>query len=212
MLYFVQEILADHFRLATDAALLMAVGLFLSIPVNKYRIAPLTAPPIWVMSNVRRLMGDSGNMIRMAVVIWLFNSMVMFIYMASGIHQLLPMVFAIWTGMNIGIVLGSQSWKGEDAGESPLVPPSPSEDAWHPHPAIAMGCGLLVLALELPCFFYSIALGMRMGAEVAWQGTPYLEALQPRAAAFAIIIFPTLLISAISETIAIRAGTAEGDE
>ncbi len=203
----IRYILVEHFSLAVDGAILLAVGLFAAVPVVKYRLTALQWVPLRMMDIAMRLIGDPVRLLRVTLVIWLFNSAVMFVYMASGFHPLPPKIFAIWTGLNIGVVLAHA---GRETPEPGLCrrPPVPS-GGWRPPRPLTVLCALMVPALELPCFFYAIALGMRMGAEVAWGGVSYTEALAHRASAFASVIVPVLLVSAFAEAIAIGGGAPE---
>jgi len=204
MISLAEYIFFDHFRLATDGAILLAVGLFTAIPVVKYRLTMLQWPAIRIMNLVDRLIGAPPRIARTAIVIWLFNSSVMFFYMASGFHPLMPKLFGILTGLNIGIVLGRNSRKSP--GDMNVFASPLPKGYWQPPRKISALCGLLVLAIELPCLFYSLALGMRLGAEVAWGDVTYTAALPERALAFGAIILPALLLSAVAEAVAIRGG------
>lgn len=201
-------ILVDHFHPAIDSALLLAAGLFVSVPVVKYRLGFVQWLPLALMRLVIRMMGRSNDLLRTSLVIWLFNSSAMFLYMAAGFHPLLPKVLGLWTGLNIGVVLAHSHRETRDGGGS-LHPPGADPDAWRPPRPVAAVCGVAVLVLELPCFFYAIALGMRMGADVAWGGVAYADAFPRRALAYGAIIVPVLLISAIAESVAIRGAVPE---
>jgi uncharacterized membrane protein SpoIIM required for sporulation len=64
----------------------------------------------------------------------------------------------------------------------------------------------MVLILELPAFWYSVAMGISMGHAVR-SGTAYVEAFQDRIVPYLAVIVPALLISAIAESIAIQFAT-----
>ncbi len=200
-------IFVDHFGLAVDSAILLAVGLFISIPAAGYRIRILQWIPMRIMRLVWRMMGERGGLLRTAGVIWVFNSTVMFLYMAGGFHPLLPKIFAIWTGLNIGIVIAGSRRELQEGGPGFPAPAAPGSR--RTSRLLTGVCAVMVPLLELPCFFYSIAMGMRMGAEVSWGGVGYTDALRERAVAYAVLIVPLLLISAVAEAIAIR-GTTPG--
>ncbi len=211
MVELARYILVDHFHSAIDSALLLVAGLFVSVPVVKYRLGFVQWLPLGLMHLVARMMGRSNDLLRTSLIIWLFNSSVMFLYMAAGFHPLLPKVFGIWTGLNIGVVVAHSHRETRDGGQS-LRLPGAGADAWRPSRPLVAVCGAAVLVLELPCFFYAIALGMRMGAEVAWGGVAYTDAFPRRALAYGAIIVPVLLISAIAESVAIRGGVPEESE
>ena len=199
-------VLAEHFRLAIHAALLFAVGLFVSWPVVHYRLDALAALPLAVFRAVLRLMGPSPGIARMTAVIFGFNGIAIFIYMASGLHPLLPKLFAVWTGMNVGLVVGM----GRE--EALVEQARPRAGQWVPAARLTRLCGLLVLLLEMPSFWFSLAMGMSMGHAVR-AGAAYADALGERAAAYAAIILPALLASALAESVTVRgSGAAEGQE
>ena len=192
-----------HMRLASHAALLFAVGLFISVPVVRYRLRPIAWLPLAVFRLVIGLIGSSPSMARMVAVIFSFNTVAIFLYMASGFHPVLPKVFGIWTGMNIGIVMG-MARQEELAGRSGWAKPG----QWRPSRSLTGLCGLLVLLLELPCFWFAVAMGISLSHAVQAGMQSYTEALAPRASAYLAVIAPLLLCSAVAEAVAIR-GTAD---
>lgn len=188
----------DHLRLALDAALLFAVGLFVSYPVVRWRLRGVAAVPLALYRLVVRLIGPSPSIARTAGVIWAFNSVVIFIDMASGFHPLMPKLLCIWTGLNVGVTLGFAPREA-----MPLAGPE-QPGRWTPPPPLARACGVLVLVLELPSFFYAVAMGINMGWLVQRGELAYLPALSVRARAYAAVIVPMLLVSAVAEAVAIR--------
>lgn len=201
-------IFVRHFWPALDVAILFAVGLFAAVPVIRYRLEAVKWLPWKIFRIVVRLMGE-GGIARTAVVIWLFNSVAIFIYMASGFHSLLPKLFAVWTGLNIAVLTGGIE-KEKDPVLRRLI--RPAEDGWRVPGGILLLCGLLVLVLELPCFWFAVGMGIRMGHRVQ-AGAPYAEQLLRVAVPYAAVIVPGLLVSAIAEAIAIRsAPTRTGEE
>ncbi|MFW6188796.1 MAG: hypothetical protein ACOC7T_00045 [Planctomycetota bacterium] len=196
-------IFAEHFRLAVLALLLFALGLFLAWPVVKFGVRRLMEIPLAVFRMVLALMGPAPSIFRMATVIWSFNSCVMFIYMATGWHPLFPKIIAVLTGLNVGIVMM--------AGRSELGligPGEPEPGQWVPPRRLTGICGLLVLLLELPCFWFALAMGMSMGADVTTGAADYSEALVLRAQGYLAVIVPILLLSAFCEAVAIRGAAA----
>jgi len=196
----------DHLRLALDAALLFGVGLFAAYPVVRYRLRAPAAVPLAALRLVARLMGRSPGLVRMAAVIWAFNSVVMFLDMASGFHPMLPKVLGMWTGLNVGIMIGLAPR------EKVFLPPQrPAAGQWVPSPPLAGSCALLVLLLELPCFFFAVAMGLSMGHAVQSGAAGYAAALSVRARAYFSVIVPVLLASALAEAGAIRGAAARAE-
>jgi hypothetical protein len=196
----------DHLRLALDAALLFAVGLFASYPVVRYNLRGVAAPAVALFRLVVRLIGTAPTPARTAAVIWACNSLIMFVDMASGFHPLLPKVLCLWTGLNVGIMAGMAPQEADLLRAGP-----PGAGQWAPGPALTRLCALLVLVLELPCLFYAVAMGMNMGLLVQSGTVRYLPALSVRGRAYAGLIVPILLVSAVAETLAIRGAAAVQD-
>lgn len=197
----VHYVFVHHLRLAVHTLILFAVGLFAAFPVIRYRLTAVEWLPLRIFAFITRLMGRTPTVLRMALVIWGFNAVAMFIYMASGFHPLLPKVFAVWTGLNIAVV----AVRGR-LDDDPVLSAfgRARADQWRPPVALSFVCGALVLALELPCFWYALAMGISMGWQVQG-GCAYLDALGVRALAYVSIVVPVLLVSALAESVAIRA-------
>jgi hypothetical protein len=194
-------------RLVYHAGLLFAVGIFAGAAVVKLRLDAVARPALAAFRVILRVLGHSPSLARMTAVIWLFNSTAIFLYMASGsLHRLLPMVFSIWTGMNIAAVVGLAR-----VGRAQEMQMARRPDQWRPPGPLGALCGLAVLVLELGSFFIAIAMGISTGAAVAG-GTARLAALAPRAAAYTTILVPVLLLSAFCESISIRTGSPGADE
>ncbi|MCK4283651.1 MAG: hypothetical protein KAX44_04985 [Candidatus Brocadiae bacterium] len=195
----IEYVFRTHFRLAVHAALLFTVGLFLSWPVIHYRLEALARLPLALFRFAIRLIGTSPSIARTAGVIFCFNSVAIFVYMASGFHPVLPKIFGVWTGMNIGTIVG-MARREEDF----LQAGRPSPGQWLPPSPLTAICGVLVLVLELACFWFSIAMGMGMGHAVQAGAERYFDALAVRTRAYALVVLPVLALSAIAEAIAIR--------
>jgi len=200
----IRFVVVEHFRLALDAMLLFAVGLFLAWPAVRYNLRWVLALPIWVLRNVVRVMGPQPSLVRTAGVIFSFNAVAIFIYMASGYWALLPKVFGIWTGMNVAIMAAIA---GQGTGSIRFFVPSGTQ--WVPPRGMGAACGLIVIMLELPCFWYAVAMGMSLGSRSEGGMPAYLAELKIRSLAYCKLIVPLLLVSAAAEAVAIR-GTGSG--
>ena len=196
-------IFTEHQILALYAAFLFAVGLFLSWPVVHYRIRTVARLPLAVFGCVLKAVGTAPSVGRTAAVIFGFNVVVVFADMALGFHPVIPKLLCIWTGMNVGIVAGL----GDDAG---LVYPCPAgEECWRPSRLLAGACAVLVLLLELPCFWLAIAMGISLGHAVRSGDSGYGPALAIRVQAYWTVIAPLLACSALAEAVAIRRAASE---
>ena len=192
-------VFVQHFGLACGAALLFLVGVLLAFPVVKHDSTRLTWLPLILFRLVRRMLGTRPGMTRLWSLIFGFNGTVMLLYMASGVHPGIPAAISILTGYNIAVILLVAA-EAEDLDGLAFSTAS----GWKPGKWVAGICGLAVLLLELPCFWYAIAMGVGMGRAVAEGRAGYTQALATRADAYIHLILPVLLVSAVCEVIAIR--------
>ncbi|MDP6107701.1 MAG: hypothetical protein QGI33_04615, partial [Candidatus Brocadiia bacterium] len=144
-----EYVLLGHWRPTAQAAALFGLGLALSLPLSRLRVRALEWLPVQALRLVLRLMGPCPGLARMTAVIWGFNATAIFVYMASGFQPLLPKVFALWTGLNIGLVLAVSRRESEGV----LWGLERPRDGWVPPTWVAATCGMLVVLLELPCFW-----------------------------------------------------------
>ncbi len=189
----------DHLRLAVHALVLFVAGLLLAVPVLRWRVRVLILPARGLMRFALGLMGRAPGIARGAGVIFAHNAAVMFLCVASGFHPMLPAILTVWTGINIGVLVKA----GDDAPGLLKALQGPP-DGWKPGPRLTALAGLLVPLIELPCFWFSAAMGMGMGQRIQAGAALYAEALAERAAAYACVILPLLLVSAVAEAVAIR--------
>ena len=192
-------VFVQHFGLACGAALLFLVGVLLAFPVVKHGSPRLTWLPLILFRMVRRMFGTNPGMTRLWSLIFGFNGTAMLLYMASGVHPGFPAAISILTGYNIAAIL-LLAGESEDLDGLAVSPAS----GWKPGKWVAGICGLAVLLLELPCFWYSIAMGIRLGQEIVAGQTSYLQGIPARLHAYVLLILPVLLVSAVCEAIAIR--------
>jgi hypothetical protein len=200
-------VFVQHFGLACGAALLFLVGALLAFPVVKHGSPRLTRLPLILFRMVRRMFGMNPGVLRLWSLIFGFNGTVMLLYMASGVHPGFPAVISFLTGYNIAVIL-LLAGESEDLDGLTVSPAS----GWTPGKWVAGVCGLAVLLLELPCFWYSIAMGIRLGQEIAAGRTSYVQGIPARLHAYTLLILPTLLVSAVCEAIAIRGMSASPPE
>ena len=195
----VSFVFVQHFDLACGAALIFLLGVLFAIPAGRYGSTLLTWLPLTLFRMVSRLLGNRPGMTRVWLVIFGFNGTAMALYMASGIHPAVPAIISFVTGYNIAVIL-LLAGQREDLNDLASAP----ADRWMPNRWVAGLCGLAVILLELPCFWYSIAMGIRLGQEITAGRTDYVEGVATRLHAYVLLLLPVLLVSAVCEAIAIR--------
>jgi hypothetical protein len=192
-------VLVRHFWPACEAALLFGLGSLLAWPAVRFGPGILTRFPHGVFRLVLRLFGENPGMMKMWGIIFGFNSMAMFLYMASGFRPWLPEAFAVLTGFNLSAVM-LQGEEGMDVSGEGRAPGS----LWIPGRALTAVCAVTVLLLELPCFWFSIGMGLTLGREILAGSVEYGPGLALRAHAYSRVVLPLLLASAVCEGVAIR--------
>jgi len=192
-------VLLQHFPLACVAAGLFVLGGILSFPALKWGPAFFKRFPLLLFRMIRVLMGPRPGLMRTGLVIFCFNGTAMFVYMASGVRAELPGIITLLTGFNITAILLLVAEGADGAGPEPY-----GGSSWVPGRVLTAVCGLAVLFIELPCFWYTIALGMSLGQEVSSGHEIYAQALPVRANAYVRLVLPALFISAACEVVAIR--------
>jgi hypothetical protein len=170
-----------------------------AIPLVKHGSKLFTWLPLILFRLVRRMLGTNPGMMRLWSLIFGFNGIAMLLYMASGVHPGFPAAICIMTGYNMAAIL-LLAGESEDLDGLVVSPAS----GWKPGKWVSGICGLAVLLLELPCFWYSIAMGIRLGQEILAGQTSYVQGIPARLHAYVFLILPILLVSAVCEAIAIK--------
>ena len=187
--------------------------------VVHWRIEPLERFPLWMLKWVTKLIGRRPSMTRLFLAIFGFNSAAMFLYMCTGVWVILPAMVCFLTGMNLAIIFvrGQPTLPGEEADSDAAPAELEAELAGEPPlKLLPLICGLLVVLLELPAFWYSIGMGISLGHYVRDHfslgaillfryPTPGMAlAMGQRMAAYLQIIVPVLAVSALAEAYAVR--------
>jgi len=201
------NVLAEHIWLGVVAALLFVAGLATAGPVVQRDHRWLMALPLAVVRLVLRLIGPQFRAVPAFVVIFVFNSVVICLYMLSGALIVLPGAMAFLTGLNIGVVTlkaNEIEVPGGQGSLGALVATAEGREV----PRWAGLCGLLVLVLELPSFWVSVGMGIGMARKLSAAGAYTLANLQAlaieRLHAYWMTIIPALCLSALAEVAAIR--------
>ena len=219
------ELIGGHWKLGALQCLVFILGLASAGLVLRYRLAFLMRFPLWIMGRILRFLARRPGFVPIFLLIFLFNSMAIFIYMMTGaLLSVLPTAVCFLTGMNIGIVAGAMprvaatqiSERSGPSATEDLAPPLAGQDARSPAGSARGGateviCFLLVAGLELPVFWLSLAMGTTMSP--FWPGAPAPAGAGPialRVTAYLAIGVPTLCLSALIETVGIRLGLRHG--
>jgi hypothetical protein len=210
------QVIYEHLTLAFWAALVFAMGLGSAFIVVRGHLRFLMRFPLWFASQVERLLSSNRGFMTVFTVIFVFNSAAMFLYMLSGLVEMAPAVIDFLTGMNIGIVfLAKHKTVGETEKAEPspaLSEESPPDDGESPSPgsppsarqAVIFVGFIVVTALELPCLWISIAMGIGLCHFAQPDGATCMYDIAERAQAYLLVVVPLLAISAMAETISVR--------
>lgn len=179
-------------------------GFCFAYPVNQLNIKFLMWFPSWFVRTLSRFVNPRASFIRIFLIIFLFNSISIGIYLTLGLFLLLPFIIAFLTGMNIGLTI----FMPQSYGAPPRV----------------MGAGdmfrLMVFStavLFIETIVFSVALGMGMSLGVAVSAvsnanpsanvasaTYIAELLSLRLQAYMLICVPALAVSAFLEASIIK--------
>jgi hypothetical protein len=193
------QFLAGHSLAALGATLAFFLGAVSAVFVVRHDIRFLTALPMWLVRRLGRYLASEPPVWQVALTIFLFNGVAMAVYLLMGLIPLMPAVIVFLTGMNIAVA-GLKG--GEIRAEDVLagVEPRPLAGA----DPFAVFCGVLVLLIELPCFWFTMAMAARMPYWIGNVGEPdHLADLRMRLTAYAVVVLPLLALSALAEAVAV---------
>jgi hypothetical protein len=200
------ETLGEHVGPAFWALAVFACGFGLAVAAVRLEVRSLLAFPLWLLRLAKRYLRPELSPVYLFAFIFLFNTLAIFCYMASGGLIWMPIVFDLLTGLNVGAVMLKESAPpgADDEAPEPVQPPR----AW-------VGfLGLFVVIAELSSFWLAIGMGMKLGhlmrSDFAWE--TYVRLLAPRATAYALVLVPALAAAALAETAAIKAMLSPADE
>jgi len=186
------RLILSHTGSAAAMALVFAAGGVFAFQARRWRLRALKGFAEWFAGRVERILSSGPSRLRLAAFIFLFNASAIFLYMLTGLVPWLPILTTFLAGMNV--IFASLAGRGRDRGFRTK-----------PHVArSARICMLLTFALELPAFWYAMAMGWTIRTrmmDLFW-GTN-LDSVRDRAAAYAMILVPILFVSAIAEAHAI---------
>jgi len=203
--------LKPHLGLTVCAAAVFILGFAGGISAVRNDMRLFLVFPRWLAAKLERILELPG--LGLFAFIFFFNSIFIFIYMLTGaIHFGFTAAVDFLTGVNVAAI--TMIWKPpeEPAGRPPgeAEPERPPGDA---PPATARGariryiissvCGIMVLMLEMPAFWVSIAMGLSFGI-IGPKEQTLTQQILIRAAVYVRFIVPMLLLSAAAEAVGIR--------
>lgn len=194
----------DHFLAACKAALCFLLGALAVIPSIRWYPNACRKACARLLRFIAKLFGPHPGLFRIATTIFLFNGTAIFVYLSTGVHPMVPSVIAASTGFTLTLCFSLPQ-----EAEALFDFASVHSNAWLPPPSLAIAGAAATALIELPCFFYSIGMGITLGQEVVHHRVTYLAGLETRATVYVTIVLPLLLISAISETVAIRGASSQ---
>jgi len=205
------QTLAEHIGLGVWAMVMFACGFLLAFPVVRLEVRSLLALPLWLYRLGRKYLTPELNPVFLFAFIFLFNTTAIFIYMISGGLIFLPIVFDIFTGLNVGVIMLRDAQGAMNEPSSAPADMRPAR-AW-----VGFLC-LFTVVVELSVFWLAIGMGIKLGhqmrAEFVW--ATFAEYAQPRVLAYVLVLVPALVLSAAVETAAMKAmlrgETQAGDE
>jgi len=199
-------VIKDNIYFTWFALLIFFAGFCFSYAVNYFNIKFLLWFPHWFIKFLSKYVNPRASFIRIFLIIFLFNSISIAIYMASGIFIIFPFIIAFLTGLNIGITV--------------FIPPQMNVEGYDVRKPKTAGEVLkmmlfstLVLVLEVTTFSLALGMGMSLGTAIsAMKGldiTQILfiyELLTMRINAYLFVCVPILAVSAYLEARVIRGG------
>lgn len=173
-------------------------GFPLAVLAMRHEVRSLLALPLWIHRLGKKYLTPRLNPALLFAFIFLFNTTAIFVYMISGGLVILPIVFDVFTGLNVCVIMLAAA--RESAEEEPSTKAMPAR-AW-------VGfLSLFSVAVELSVFWLAIGMGIRLGhamrAEFTWAA--FSGAAEPRIVAYLLVLVPALALSALAEAIAVSA-------
>ncbi|MCD6223855.1 MAG: stage II sporulation protein M [Deltaproteobacteria bacterium] len=98
-------------RLFLLSAVLFCVGVVLSSLVVKKNLKVFLWYPLWIWNLVKKHLSSDDSLLKIFFTIFLLNSLSLFVNVISGFLIILPFIFAVLLGMNIGIIILKETGK-----------------------------------------------------------------------------------------------------
>lgn len=197
-------VLKDNIYYTWFAMLVFFMGFCCSWIVYDLNIKAFLWFPKWFIKVMSKVINPRSSFLNIVLVIFIFNSISIMLYMSSGLFIILPVIIAFLTGMNIGLTV--------------FIPPDLSIEGYHikevrdPIKAFRMVLfSTLVLISEVLVFSMALGMGMSLGSAAAtitsesmYSALFLSELLSIRMQAYVALCVPILAISAIMEASIIK--------
>lgn len=182
----------DHTPQAVLMAGLFALGGAASWAALRWRVESLLSVPRAFARLLTGLLARRLAWPLLALVIFAYNATAIFLYMLTGVIPWGAHAVTFLTGFSV-VAAGVLARE--------MLPPPAAPPVLSP---MAQVCGLLTFLLELPCFWYAMAMGSTITPPL-WDMIAARSAapLTPCVTAYLLVILPTLAVSAAAEGYAI---------
>lgn len=193
------QFLSRHVLGAVGAMVAFFIGVYSARFVLASNIRPLMAVPVWLLRKLGRFLRRNPTIPALGLLIFAFNGTAMLVYLLLGLIPFLPAVVAFFTGMNVAIGAA----KGPEI-MTELSPDKVEEETPEALPRLnplAAACSVAVLLLELPCFWFTIAMASGMTYNITNVAEPrHLPEFKLCLMTYVSIILPLLAVSAFAES------------
>ncbi len=173
-----------NFRIFLFSILLFFVGYTLAPFVYYRQLKILLAYPLWIARKLDKIAAKNWHPVALFIFIFSINLFSLFVDLISGYVPTLPFVFAVWTGLNIGVIT-YHTLEGKFYYISLLNP---------------------VAIFELPAAFVAFSLAIEYNCHLlnCTVFNRQILSFQPYLKSFVLIVIPLLFLAGIIETFAIR--------
>ena len=203
------------------ALLIFFSGFCFSYLVDHFKIRFLTWFPHWFLKLMSKYVNPKASSLKIFLIIFLFNSISIAVYMISGLFVIFPYIIAFLTGMNIGLTVfipPTTPLAGSATGGKANIE---GYEMGHPHGAGTMFKMMVfstfVMVLEIVTFSLALGMGMSLGVAVAAVSTAnpsastgasmfLAELLSMRLRTYILFCVPVLAVSAYMEADVIKGG------
>ncbi len=187
MLHYSDILRIIDIKLTALSCALFCLGLFLSLWVVKKKLRIFLFFPLWIWRLVKRYLSPNDHFLKIFLFIFFLNSISLFANLVSGFLLGLPLIFAILLGINIGIIILTETGRLD-------------------YIAIFLNP---VSLFELPAAWISLSMGIKISISlypnfVFWSA---LQMFYKGLYVYFLVIIPLLIISGLIEAALIKVFT-----